>query len=291
MKYPWLPAVALFAVSPSFSALVEDCVAGEQYQKVNVLCAQHYMPLMLAQNYAGQAVQNWLMSEKLDGVRAFWTKQNLISRQGRVINAPAEFLKDFPPFTLDGELWQGRGMFEQTVGQVRRGDFEGVGFYVFDVPEASGNLMQRLQVLQDWLAKHPNPHIHIIPHKPMKDITVAHRYLEEVSQQGGEGVMLRHPEVGYQYGRSKDMLKLKLLFDDECTVVAHIQGKGKYAHALGALVCRLKNGKFIRIGSGFSDNERQNPPPIGSIVTFHYNGYTKKGTPRFPRFYRMFTQP
>ena len=67
-------------------------------------------------------------------------------------------------------------------------------------------------------------------------------------------------------------------------MVAYSAGTGKYAGMLGALVVRRPDGQQFRIGSGFSDAQRAHPPPLGSQVTYRYNGLTAKGTPRFARF-------
>ena len=64
-------------------------------------------------------------------------------------------------------------------------------------------------------------------------------------------------------------------------------GKGKYAGQVGALVVEREDGRRFRLGSGLSDRERASPPPIGSWVTYHYNGYTSTGLPRFARFVRI----
>jgi len=62
---------------------------------------------------------------------------------------------------------------------------------------------------------------------------------------------------------------------------------GKYTGLLGALLCQLENGVEFKIGTGFSDVLRKNPPVIGSEVTFKYQGMTKYGKPRFPVFLRV----
>jgi DNA ligase-1 len=48
------------------------------------------------------------MSEKLDGVRAFWNGHNFYSRNNNIFEAPKWFKEKMPWFPLDGELWMGR---------------------------------------------------------------------------------------------------------------------------------------------------------------------------------------
>lgn len=55
---------------------------------------------------------------------------------------------------------------------------------------------------------------------------------------------------------------------------------------IGALQCQLPNGKKFRVGSGLSDDLRNNPPAIGTVITFKYQELTRGGIPRFPSFLR-----
>jgi DNA ligase-1 len=75
--------------------------------------------------------------------------------------------------------------------------------------------------------------------------------------------------------------------DSEATVLNHIPGKGKYSGMLGALEVRIANGQQFKLGSGFSDTQRQHPPAIGSQVTYRYNDVTPSGKPRFASFLRV----
>lgn len=252
------------------------------------LQAADNFPMMLAESYDAQNVSGWLASEKLDGVRSFWDGKQLHSRGGHIYNAPNGFSNNFPDFPLDGELYIGRGKFDETSGKVRAGkDWTDIKYYVFDVPDATGGLPERLKKLQQWLIDNPNDNIIIIEQKPVKNIAEAQQLRQQIEEQGGEGVMLRNPNSDYITSRTQTMLKLKSYQDAECTVIEYIEGKGKYIGKLGALKCRLANGNEIKIGSGFTDAERDNPPAIGTEITFRYNGLTKTGKPRFARFWRI----
>ena len=111
--------------------------------------------------------------------------------------------------------------------------------------------------------------------------------LDVVVKQGGEGLMLHLADAPYITGRSDVLLKLKPTLDTEAKVVGHISGKGKYTGLLGALEMQTPQGKRFRIGTGFSDAVRKNPPAIGTIITYKYNGLTKKGVPRFASYLRV----
>ncbi len=244
--------------------------------------------VMLAQTYAGQNVSGWLASEKLDGVRGYWTGEALISRQGNPYHPPAGFTDGFPPFALDGELYVGSGQFAQTSGNIRGGEnWTGIKLHVFDVPDAEGGLLTRLEKIQQWLSAHPEANIVVIKQIPIANIDQAEAMLDEIIDRGGEGVILRDPQAPYLRTRSETMLKLKRWQDDECVITAHLPGNGKYSGMLGAVECRWKDGQIIRLGSGFSDAERQNPPMVGQTVTFRYHGLTRYGKPRFASFWRI----
>lgn len=245
--------------------------------------------LMLLGQYQDQDVTNWVMSEKLDGVRGYWDGKQLISRQGNPLSAPDYFLAGFPPFAIDGELFSERGKFEEISATVRSAEPKGwhkLKLYVFDVPNAEGNLFERLTQLRNYLSEHPTPYIQIIEQHPIKDKLHLMQFYQSVLAQHGEGVVVRNPYTSYIHGRSAQILKLKPVLDEECKVIAHHKGKGKYAEKLGAITCENQRGRF-RIGSGFKDQDRENPPPIGSLITYKYRGLSNQGKPRFATYLRQ----
>jgi len=111
--------------------------------------------------------------------------------------------------------------------------------------------------------------------------------LDDVVEQGAEGLMLHRASSLYKSGRSDDLLKLKKHFDAEAVVISHLPGKGKYQGMLGSMLVETPDKIRFKIGTGFSDEERKNPPAIGSIITYKYFGLTKKGVPRFASFMRV----
>uniref|UniRef100_A0A7S4BL22 DNA ligase OB-like domain-containing protein n=2 Tax=Chrysotila carterae TaxID=13221 RepID=A0A7S4BL22_CHRCT len=99
--------------------------------------------------------------------------------------------------------------------------------------------------------------------------------------------MLRHPTAPHRGGRSADLLKVKSARDDEALVIGHEAGKGKHAGRLGALLCRLRSGVTFKVGTGFSNAQRESPPPVGAVITFRYFELTQAHVPRFPAFHRI----
>jgi len=248
--------------------------------------------LLLLKTYKdGLHVNGWVMSEKLDGVRAFWDGEKLISRGGKVFKAPKWFIKDFPPFAIDGELWSKRGNFENILSIVKKQKthkgWEQLTYNIFEVPNQKGGLFSRLSVLKSYLDKSPNQYIKVIKQSTCKDKNHLKTFLKEIENKGGEGVVVRNPDTPYIAKRTSQALKVKSFDDAECKVTGYNEGKGKYQGLLGSLKCKMRDKKILTIGSGFSDQERINPPKLGTIITFKYQGLTKKGKPRFPVFVRV----
>jgi DNA ligase-1 len=244
-------------------------------------------PLLLAESWDNAAdLSDWWMSEKLDGVRAYWDGKQFLSRQGNIYHAPDWFVEGLPSVPLDGELWIDRKKFQRTVSIVRRQDkndlWSEVRFVVFDAPAASGGFEDRLAFLGESLAKGAAKFVRQHPHERCKSLEALRAELTRIESLGGEGLMLRQPGSKYVAGRSATLLKVKTFHDAEAVVVGHQAGAGRHIGRMGALLVRLPDGTDFAIGTGFSDRERENPPVIGATVTFRYQELSNAGVPRFP---------
>lgn len=237
-------------------------------------------------------LQDYWVSEKYDGIRAHWNGRALLSRQGLPIAAPAWFTAGWPAHALDGELWAGRGQFalaQSIVAQGRKDEaaWQQLRYMVFDLPGHSGPFTQRQEALQQAIAQLKQPWVQLAPQWQVDSHEALMQQLRQLSKQGAEGLMLRHQHAPYRSGRSDDLIKLKLFEDAEAVVIAHLPGKGKYQGMTGALLVQMPSGQRFKIGSGLSDAQRAQPPPIGSTITYRYNGLHPSGLPRFARFWRV----
>ncbi|MDX4071519.1 DNA ligase [Aliarcobacter skirrowii] len=233
-------------------------------------------------------INGWFMSEKLDGIRAYWDGKELYTRNKNKIFAPAWFTKDFPPFELDGELWTKRGDFENiqsiVLSQQESEYWENITYNIFEVPNANGNFQTRVDFLEDYLKQTPNKYIKIIPQIVCKDENHLNKFLQELLKNGAEGVIIKNPNLSYESGRTKNSLKVKEFFDDEALVIDHnFNSDGSFK----SLKVKLKNGVIFNLGGGFKKEDRLNPPKIGSNITFKYYGFTKNGKPKFASFLRV----
>ena len=246
-------------------------------------------PILLAQSWDNEAdLTGWWMSEKLDGVRAWWDGRAFVSRLGNIYRAPAWFTEGLPEIPLDGELWIDRKAFQRTVSIVRRQDeteqWRLVRFRAFDAPTFAGTFEDRVARVESLLTPIGSPYLIAHEHLLCEGTDHLRRELARIEEAGGEGLMMRKPGSAYEVGRSETLLKVKSFHDAEAEVIGHEPGKGRHRGRLGAVRVKLADGTTFAVGTGFSDTQRGRPPAIGSTITFRYQELTDGGVPRFPSF-------
>ncbi|GAA5161530.1 DNA ligase [Viridibacterium curvum] len=235
---------------------------------------------------------DYWVSEKLDGVRGIWDGQTLRFRSGNPVPAPAWFTRALPPVPLDGELWIARRQFDRLSAIVRREapldeEWREVRYMIFEMPAAPGDFSARVAAMRQLVADAGTPWLQAVEQFRVADRKALASLLNERVRHGAEGLMLHKADAPYVTGRSDALLKLKPMLDTEATVVGHVQGKGRLAGKLGALVVETPEGRRFRLGTGFSAAQREQPPPIGSTVTYRYRDLTATGLPRFASFLRI----
>lgn len=250
--------------------------------------------LLLAKRYTQQNtdIKDYWISEKYDGARAYWDGRQLISRQGNVYHAPAWFTEGFPSQKLDGELWIGRKQFEATMSTIQKetpidSEWQRIRYMVFELPDAEGTFSDRLMQMKAIIDESGSDYLVQVPQFKLDTTQALQSKLADVIKQGGEGLMMHRADALYLTGRSDALLKVKTHQDAEATVIAHFEGKGKYQGMLGSLLVETPQGIQFKLGSGFSDAQRLNPPAIGSLITYKYFGLTKNSVPKFASFLRI----
>ena len=268
-------ALLAIAAFPALPALAADAPA--------LLLAQVYRP--------GLPLQDYWVSEKYDGVRGFWDGRTLRTRGGETVRAPAWFTAGWPEVPMDGELWAGRGRFshaQSTTRQQQPGDvaWRQMRFMVFDLPGDKGTFDQRLPALNALVESLGQPWVQAVPQRRVANDAALQALLHRTVRAGGEGLMLHRGASLYRAGRSDDLIKLKTHEDTEARVIAHLPGKGRHAGRMGALLVEMPSGQRFRLGAGFSDADRERPPPVGSWVTYRFRGTHNGGLPRYASFVR-----
>ena len=253
--------------------------------------------ILLAEVYRDQVdVTRYLISEKLDGVRAVWDGYTLRFRSGKEINAPRWFVDGLPKRPLDGELWIARGKFERLSGIVRKdvpddAEWRQVRYMIFELPGATGSFRERAEAIREIVRQANIPWLREIEQFSVVDRNSLKKRMQQVVKAGGEGLMLHRADALYETGRSDTLLKMKPWEDAEATVIDHLPGKGKYAGMLGALRVRTADGKEFSLGTGFTDAQRREPPALGATVTYRFHDVTNTGMPRFASFLRVRQEP
>ena len=254
--------------------------------------------LMLANVYRpGILVTDYWVSEKYDGVRGYWDGEALWTRGGERVAAPAWFTATWPRQPMDGELWAGRGQFGKAVSTVRQqtpddDTWRVMRFMVFDLPDQGGTFTERIPALNGLVGQIDQPWVQAVAQLRLADHQALQAMLHNMVKNGAEGLMLHRGASLYKGQRSDDLLKLKTHEDAEAQVISHVPGKGKHAGKLGALLVEIAGfeggpARRFKLGTGFTDAQRENPPPVGSTVTFRFRGLNSSGIPRFASFMRL----
>ncbi|MGR5065431.1 DNA ligase [Photobacterium sp. DNB22_13_2] len=287
-----LSSIILFAISPFNPAVASNPIN----QDLMHARSMNTETLSLSNEFKDQ-LHHYFASEKLDGIRAIWTGTSLVTRQGNPIIAPQWFADALPKNTwLEGELWVGRQQFQLVSSIVRdqqpnETEWQKVNFMVFDSPSMNTPFEDRLKALEIQIQSINQSYIQLIPQYKISHVVELEHLQDTIEEKNGEGIMLHRKDNLYQPGPNNNLIKMKKYLDSEAVVVGYEPGKGKYNGMMGAVWVITPENKKFKIGTGFSDHDRQSPPPLGSIIHYRFNGYTDSGIPRFARYLRLRTSP
>lgn len=240
----------------------------------------------------GIALDDYWLSEKYDGLRARWDGHRLLTRGGESIEAPAWFTAGWPAVPLDGELWAGRGRFEEALSTVRRqtpdeAAWRRIRFMVFDLPEHPGPFTERIAAYHGAVQRIDQAWVQAVKQERVPSHSVLMARLDRMVKDGGEGLMLHRGDAPYRAVRDDTLLKVKTHEDAEAKVIGHLPGKGRHDGRLGALLVETPAGIRFRLGTGFTDGQRERPPAVGAWVTYRFRGLSAAGVPRFASFMRV----
>ena len=170
--------------------------------------------------------------------------------------------------------------------QDKNDDWKQITYLVYDAPLLKMKFKERLVEMEKCLKGKNEKIVKLHKQEICKDQAHLDKEMDEVLAKQGEGLMIKNPDSMYESKRSCNLLKVKKFLDTEATVLKHLNGTGRCSAMCGAILCKLDNGIEFKIGSGFDDKQRRNPPKLGSRVTFKYQGLSNSGKPRFPIFMR-----
>lgn len=262
-----LPAFLFFFILNLLLTSLSISFAQSSSQKPEIQLANLY--------HKNIEIKNYLVSEKLDGVRAYWDGEKLISREGNIYNAPKWFIADFPKEHLEGELWIGRGKFEELSGIVRTEipDDEGwkmVRLMLFDMPKHEGVFTKRLEAMKNLVANSGSKYLKVIEQSKISTHQNLTKQLNEVVKNGGEGLMLHRDDSLYQAVRNDDLLKLKTFEDAEAVVIAHIAGEGKFTGMMGAMLVENKEKSALKLALALPTHKENSHQKLALLLLINF---------------------
>ena len=262
---------------------------------------------MLAHDFTKTPVTSGITQPKLDGIRMVVNSRGLYSRSNKEIvavphiaEALADFIKDHPTVTLDGELYNHelKDNFQKITSLVRKTvnlganelaeSKELVQYHIYDMFDSANPDMTFMQ-RYNWIQK--NVHlvnkkavgIHLVPVAICETSEEIDVMYGEYTQAGYEGQMIRQDAV-YENKRSKGLLKRKEFITEEYEVVEVHEGQGNWAGYAKRLTLKMADGTTFSSGIRGSQaklKELLENPNI-DWATCRYFELSNDGVPRFP---------
>eukprot|EP00026_Physarum_polycephalum_P001458 Phypoly_transcript_01460.p1 GENE.Phypoly_transcript_01460~~Phypoly_transcript_01460.p1 ORF type:complete len:826 (+),score=126.37 Phypoly_transcript_01460:385-2862(+) len=239
----------------------------------------------LTENKMSMFSVKWWLGEKYDGMRCCWNplRQILYSRHGNALPISNQIASSLPSVTLDGEIWFGRGLF-YLVHNLRGEETEYFEWYnsrllSFDVPShifQKNTFEERYRILLENIDP-SNLYVIVAMRVACRSRYHLNDFMQLVVDEGGEGVILRKERSLYEHGKSLSLLKIKSYFEDKEGIVIGYGDRNS--------VClKLPNGITFEVPAR---DVLIPTPPIGSVVTFCYESYSRKDVPLNPIITRI----
>jgi len=245
---------------------------------------------MLAKKYDESRYHDDLwMSLKLDGLRTRFRNGKFLTRNGHEIHGLEHLTSEIPSdWELDGELKDPTIHFQETSGDIRSfSAAPNTELFVLDYPIIDTPFNFRYKKYNDMVDVLTHKQIHAVKHIPVKSKKHLNDTFEKALIAGYEGLVIKPRTHLYTPKRSWDWMKLKAEHSEDLPVVGFFEGEGKYEGMLGGVIVERKGGVNVRVGSGFSDAERENiwhdqDNFINQLVEVKYHEETPAGSLRHP---------
>lgn len=263
---------------------------------------------------------------KLDGFRCVAIKENgnvkLVSRQGKLYDGCIDIenaIKELPydNFVLDSEIIISNRkrvpstlQYKETSNIVTKKDCEkhGVTLNCFDyidlkewnskngVTSWTERRTKLETVLKDYLVTDDKP-LYVVPILYLgNDLNETLNLLGKARENNEEGVMLRFNNSPYEFKRSDELLKFKVMSELDCYIVGYEEGTNKNVGKLGAFYCEINHPQYgmlkFKVGSGYDDSQRlsyweNRDNLVGRVMEVQYfeiteNSTTHEKSVRFP---------
>ena len=250
---------------------------------------------MLARPYKGIVPESYAVEPKIDGVRVIVEvcRQTLAvamkTRNGNPLPSIehlgywfADAAHKHGVFTFDCEAVSGADFYD-SVGAVRSSEPAKDAFlWLLDLPDDVGTYRERRSLMAKFCY---SDSVRLV--ESFMGISPNDAFRRFISQ-GFEGAMVKDADAPYSQGkRSNAWLKVKAVDAEDCPVVSVHEGTGRLAGTMGHVVVE-NNGRLIRVGGGFTDEQRASiwanrDTVIGSWLEVTFQSKTPEGSMRHPR--------
>lgn len=275
------------------------------------------IPLALCKTYTEQHAKKYdfkfYAEPKIDGLRGWASlfEKKIYSRQGKAFgnnNVDAvldTLLKIFgPDWYVDGELlsedWYQTISALHTITK-KPEEVKYLVFHVFDAitrkeykDRKTPTYTSRRKRLVENLYRTNKliKNVIVVPVAPLESSKSISELLNKAEYKGYEGLVLKYEDSEYPFGRTDQWLKVKSFLSKEFMVLDIQEGEGKYSGSLGALIIEPKPGIKCKVGSGFTDEQRdkiwENPEDfLGRFIEVKFQSEHPSGSLMFPTFLRF----
>jgi DNA ligase-1 len=226
--------------------------------------------------------KHFVVTTKIDGGRIIAIKENgqvsFFTRAGQryegLVDLEKEMLDTLPDGTvLDGEITilnnkgiPSKDAYKQAMKITRSdGPKHGLKMICFDAmyidewktQNCTHDYTERRLLLQGLMSTHPHTYFEVLPVLYAGDDTARIlELLDEAIANQEEGIMINISDATYEFGRTWNLMKVKKMNTLDLEVVGFEEGSGRLAGTLGAILVRYKNNNIVKVGSGFSDDLR-----------------------------------
>lgn len=275
-----------------YKIISKDIKLGIQPTTLNKVYGEGFIPtfdLMLAQRYFENPEKllpegtEFILTTKLDGVRCICINSKegpkFFSRQGQVIEGLVELeeeMKEMPYYVYDGELLlnkeglESKDLYRETVKVTSSDRIKtNINYNLFDIIPLEDFIKDTNNQICSYRKEILKQYIDEAKVKYIRNVDILYKgtdkdkityWLDKITSEGGEGVMINLSNYPYECKRSKGLLKVKKFQTADVHVIDLEEGTGANEGKLGA--CKVEfigpDNKIYtcKVGSGFKLEER-----------------------------------
>jgi DNA ligase-1 len=241
-----------------------------------------YKSLSVAQPWEREDVSGWQIAQKYNGIRCYWNGFEMWSKKGRKYELPSFITDLLPKSPLDGEICLSSGSYTKCVAILNKNPshpaWKNIKFVVNDAPELDIPFSQRLQALRTKIVK--SRWVRVNKYLNCRGNDNLYEELANVRRQGGDGIIMKHPNSLYHAGKSRtSFLEVNSNFQGVARVLQIMRKKDK----INSVRVKTEQGQEFNIFRGLKTLFK-NPPKVGSNITYCYNSLLDNGKPRQPKY-------